>query len=762
MFLLCTIVNCYLPSEHIAINLADIIEINRLTSINGGLITNLESRTYTLNSMTLLNESVLIVGPASLSQPESNQIQSSTSLFIQVNASLCLARIHLELQVSTCSVASLDSSSISLMEAEMSLAHASSPFIILPPSSGDNYCTSSVFLIRITIISPSNSFKNALMTIQTQTPMGTTPQATLTSTSLKISSFQFGSEQGIFANHIQPEDTSSLPAITVSCSASTFHNISSLPAAHRTPPQSTQIPRYLLTGISYTDSENGFYGLLTPNINHGGDFIFANSTFLRCFVDETGQTYTASTPRFDLTSSSTFTNCNFTAMTSIKDGGAINFEDTASTLAVTGCNFTDCAVSTSHICGGAVFVAIASSVSMENTRFVGCLSGDGFGGGFAVNHTATVTLDAITCDTCCALDKTGIYSRGGGGFVSRAENMILSNSQFLNCVSDANGGGFAFYDVSSSAEISSSQFTSCQSKGNGGGIDLADCASPSTITLTTVIFTECEVSLDDNGGGLSAKTSNTIVLDACQFLSCSARGRYKYGGGCYFRKIAVVEVDGSTFRDCVADDGYGGGLSFENGDSLSITNSFYTRCLAKSNKSAPDPADARGGGIWVKQVSGKVHLNKVTFTGCEATKEGGGSFINNIGQLEMTSCCFTDCRAADSAKGHQLGGAVFTSNVTGTNTITKCQFTRCYSALRGGAIYADDTPSLTVDDCDFDTCSADRFGGGTCTYRGWTTRPNWKTRPPENRTQIVGMNISLLTFVFVLIFDSLINFYLLQ
>ncbi|KAK2962062.1 hypothetical protein BLNAU_3118 [Blattamonas nauphoetae] len=554
------------------------------------------------------------------------------------------------------------------------------------------------------------------MTIKTQTPTGITPDATLTSTSFNISSFQFCSEQGLFANHIQPEDTSSFPPISVTCSASAFHNISSLHATHRTPPQSTQVPKYLLSGISYTDSENGFYGLLTPNINLGGDFLFTNSTFSRCSVDATGQTYTASTPRFELDSTSSFTNCNFTEMTSTEDGGAIYFNNPSGTLSVTGCNFTDCTVSTSSILGGAIYVAHATYLSMENTRFVGCKSGDGYGGGFAVFRTATVILDTITCDTCEALTTSGLDCRGGGGMLYQASTLILSNSQFLNCVSDALGGGFAFYSISSSSEISSTQFTSCQSKGNGGGIDLAYCASPSTITLTTVIFTDCEVSLDDNGGGLSAKTSNKIVLNTCQFITCSAKGNYKYGGGCFFETITTIEVKGSTFQDCVANDGFGGGLSFEEGGSLSVTDSFFTRCLAKSNQSHGDPADARGGGIRVTTASGKVYLNKVTFVGCEAAKEGGGLFVDDIGQLEMTSCDFTDCQVEDDSLYNCFGGAVLTTNVAGANTITQCKFTECYSELRGGAIYADDTPSLTVDDCDFDTCIAYRYGGGTCTF----------------------------------------------
>ncbi|KAK2941062.1 hypothetical protein BLNAU_24030 [Blattamonas nauphoetae] len=716
MILFGAVINCFLTLEHIALNLADILKIDRPTSPHGRLIANLEPGTYTLASLTLQSESVSLVGPASLSQSESNQLESSTSLFIQVNTSLCLARIHLELQISNCSVASLDSSSISFMDSEMSLAHTSSPFIVLPPTSGDGHCTSSVFLNGITIILPSNSLKNALVTLQTLTQTGTTPGVTLTSTSLDISSFQFGSEQGIFSNHIKQEDISSLPTISVSCSASSFHNISSLPTVRRATPTSTQTPEYLLTGISYTDSENGFYGLLTPNINHGGDFIVTNSTFSRCLVDATGQTYTETTPKFDLASSSTFANCNFTAMTSIEDGGSINFNSPAGTLSITGCNFTDCTVSTSYIFGGAIFVATASSVSIENTRFVRCQSEDGYGGGFAVNNTTIVTMDLITCDTCEALDKTGIYSRGGGGFVSRTEKLILSNSQFLNCLSDANGGGFAIINISSSAEISSTHFTSCQSMGNGGGLDISDCTSPSTITLTTVIFTRCEVTLDDDGGGLSAEKSNQIVLDTCQFVSCSAKGRYKYGGGSYFRKITIVDVIGSTFQDCVAKDGFGGGLSFETGGCLSVTNSFFTRCLAKSNTSSPNPADARGGGIRVTTVSGKVYLNKVTFVGCEAAKEGGGLFVDEINQLEMTSCDFTDCRVEDDSLNNCFGGAVFAYRVAGTNTITKCKFTNCYAGLRGGAIYADDTPSLTVDDCDFDTCVAERLGGGTCTY----------------------------------------------
>ncbi|KAK2942918.1 hypothetical protein BLNAU_22177 [Blattamonas nauphoetae] len=277
-----------------------------------------------------------------------------------------------------------------------------------------------------------------------------------------------------------------------------------------------------------TGIENGFYGLLTPNINHGGDFLFANSTFSRCLVDETGQTYTETTPKFDLTSTSSFTNCNFTAMTSIEDGGAINFNDATGTLSVTGCNFTDCTVSTSNIHGGAIFVATALSVLMETTRFVRYQSGDGYGGGFAVLQTTTVLLDTITCDACEALTSKGIDCRGGGGMVKQTSTLTLSNSQFLYCISDAFGGGFAFYEISTSAEISSTHFTSCQSKSNGGGIDVDGCASPTTITLTTVIFTECEISLEGNGGGLSAETSNKIVFDTCQFISCSAKGNYKY------------------------------------------------------------------------------------------------------------------------------------------------------------------------------------------------------------------------------------------
>ncbi|KAK2948641.1 hypothetical protein BLNAU_16460 [Blattamonas nauphoetae] len=87
-----------------------------------------------------------------------------------------------------------------------------------------------ILFLPITIILPSNNLKYAPSTTRPQTPSGTTPDATLTSTSLNISSTQFGSNQGIFADLIQPEDPAHLCKLSVSCSASAFHNISSLTA----------------------------------------------------------------------------------------------------------------------------------------------------------------------------------------------------------------------------------------------------------------------------------------------------------------------------------------------------------------------------------------------------------------------------------------------------------------------------------------------------------------------------------------------------
>ncbi|KAK2943108.1 hypothetical protein BLNAU_21976 [Blattamonas nauphoetae] len=246
-------------------------------------------------------------------------------------------------------------------------------------------------------------------------------------------------------------------------------------------------------------------------------------------------------------------------MTSTEDGGVITFHNADGTLSVTGCNFTEYSVSTSFIHGGAIFVVAALPVSIETTKFDLYQSEDVYGDEFAVNHTTTVTLDMITCNKCEVLAPTVIDCRGGGGMINHTATLIITNTQFIDCISDTFGGGHTLYNISSSAAISCTSFTSCQSKGTGGSLGIADC----------------QLSLKDDGGGLSVINSNKIVIDICEFISYTAPGTYKDGGGPFFHTVDAIEVEGSKSEDCMAFDGFCGGTSFEGENSLSVTGSNF-------------------------------------------------------------------------------------------------------------------------------------------------------------------------------------------
>ncbi|KAK2959177.1 hypothetical protein BLNAU_5735 [Blattamonas nauphoetae] len=480
-----------------------------------------------------------------------------------------------------------------------------------------------------------------------------------------LDSVKLTPECGIFVSSPPAERWSDLSTSVFSFGCR-FTNISSTPTASpNMPPHARTRYTQIVSGMDMTHSEHGLYGLVSSNINSGGDFLFKNTSFSHCTTTETGKAFVQG-DQSSYSSVTEFDTCTFTSMTSTSPGAAIH-RQSADTLTVISCTFTQCESTVAQsLHGGALRAFTCNHVELSGTNtFDRCVCRGGAGGGFFIyDTTTTLTISGVTCVECWNSDGAGYYGNGGGGILgmkpTQAAAVQITSCKFTGCTSTTTGGlsvNIAF------TTVSSCEFTDCEGNGRerGGGLNFL---SKGTHTLSHCSFTNCS-HLTGVGGGVASHSGSTISMESVAFTNCHTLNAA--GGACHLDAGAADLLD-CSFVDC----------------NISL-NSHYS-----------------GGGALFSSSSTKLHINNTHFVRCKALKGaaqmpmGGGLFVSGGKDVKLHLCTFTDC-----VGGQFGGGASLRSSVS---VLTNCSFTNCFCKTGGGMDISYGQASLEY--CVFNKCSS--------------------------------------------------------
>lgn len=336
--------------------------------------------------------------------------------------------------------------------------------------------------------------------------------------------------------------------------------------------------------------------------------------------------------------------------------------------------------------GGGGVLSFADNVTISNSSFVGNSCPTRQGGGLRIHQSdAVVDIDDSTFEDNSA--------DTGGGLYMRQSTLTIDGSTFDGNVADRGG---AMMTVSGTAEVENSTFDS-NVAGDGGAI----YASGTTLMLTS--STLSTNSGRDGGGAINSETADVTTINTDFFANTadSASGR---GGGAVYAQGGLLNVVGGEFSDNSAT--RGGAISVDINTDISIVDATFVRNAA---------TDGNGGAIDVEQGLGQgdVLLGGLLFDQNTSTNEGGA-----VSVAADSIVTITDVTATRNSAG-VFGGAVALNAPAGTEvkfTIDGSTFDDNTSP-RGGALFVDDGNG-SVTESSFDANSADGNAGGAIRLKG--------------------------------------------
>lgn len=258
-------------------------------------------------------------------------------------------------------------------------------------------------------------------------------------------------------------------------------------------------------------------------------------------------------------------------------GGAFVFSTYSERTVITiqNCEFTD---STSLYYAGAfdIYSEInLPSITVKGSKFTGCTSGRDSG---AIWLEMAAPGEIIDCNftSCTAVnDGGGVYLFDD--YVVKGSNYTVKTCKFTDCISFGEArrsaaGAAIFVESTGWTQIESCSFDNCVTNafhGHGGAISNVRL-SFMFFTIKECNFTGCVVDEDNStaptpdddggdGGAVSIKISlfNTIIIDGCKFINCSASN---HGGSLDVEGGSLIVI-GSSFTNSTAINGNGGSIS---------------------------------------------------------------------------------------------------------------------------------------------------------------------------------------------------------
>ncbi|KAA6363178.1 MAG: hypothetical protein EZS28_041295, partial [Streblomastix strix] len=264
------------------------------------------------------------------------------------------------------------------------------------------------------------------------------------------------------------------------------------------------------------------------------------------------------------------------------------------------------------------------------------------------------------------------FSDGGAIYavIRQFGDLQIYRTKFIGCKSRSGKGGGIFVNQSnsySSLQLTNQvEFTNCNSSLEGGAI-YSIVANSSTLKLSKIIFNSCE-SLTEKGGAIYTEISETginpILYDEIQLNQCQCKLN---GGGIYaiITNQGKLSIRKTTLNGCICKSGKGGGIYTEIsgiGSLIQISDQVkFIECESQDNVGS-------GGGLCsIIEKSGKLSISQnCYFTDCKCTPgNGGGMYIEmkSLGVVDIQNqVYFSHCKALQSKQFTPptgYGGAIF-------------------------------------------------------------------------------------------------------
>ncbi len=172
------------------------------------------------------------------------------------------------------------------------------------------------------------------------------------------------------------------------------------------------------------------------------------------------------------------------------------------------------------------------------------------------------------------------------------------------------------------------------------------------------------------GGGVYLTSSCTFEMSGGTIKNCTAGSS---GGG--VDSDGIFTMTGGSIEDCTSGT-CGGGVYVHSTSTFTMTDSIIKDCTAKTY----------GGGVYVKGSTGKFYMTRSTIEGCKALYATGGG-VDNDAIFTMTDSIIKDCSVVGCG-GALYNYSTGTFTMSGNSKIINCSAT-AYDATwngRGGAI----------------------------------------------------------------------------
>ena len=378
-------------------------------------------------------------------------------------------------------------------------------------------------------------------------------------------------------------------------------------------------------------------------------------------------------------------------------GGGIYISDNSSSCKMTDTDIKNCTVSGGNKLGGAVYVRIDGSLTVES----GCVISD---------NTAPDGKGAAVY-----LESGGTFNIAGDAQINEANDVFLEKNADVPYVPSKNAKITVNGELTGThivARITPDDYTAGRTIVNAAsGVDISTYANRFKITdqdpMTSwkLIYNGTDLVLKQvttviPSGSNAWKTLKeaieaSTVEDGDEFViqgaitATSASGDH---GAISVKKKITVKGAGST--PTLDADTRSRIFTVENGGELTLEN----LTLKKGKADGTQDADKCGGGILVKKEC-EAHLKNCTVKACEAVEKGGG--ICSFGKLTLDGSTIGGASASDGNKAKN-GGGIFLTGSDAACTMTGGKIS--YNEARrtdserpdGGGIYIEQSASFTM------------------------------------------------------------------
>ncbi|HSA59373.1 MAG TPA: choice-of-anchor Q domain-containing protein [bacterium] len=413
-----------------------------------------------------------------------------------------------------------------------------------------------------------------------------------------------------------------------------------------------------------------------------------------------------------------------TVRTNVADGNGGGIYNTSGSLIISDGSSVTGNIATSS--GGGIYTD-AGGLDVINSQ-INNNDADSDGGGIYNGYTAVVLNNS---------DLSGNTAEGNGGGVYNGYTLLISASTVSHnqALNDSDGGA-VFNDVE--LWVEDSTLSDNGADDDGGAIYNNSTA---VIERSTIADNATDIDSDGsegNGGGIN--TDGDLYVRESSILRNVAGGG-GVGGGISGTGSEYTVIDRSTIADNVAADNDGGGIYFDNSQTI-ITNSTISGNIALGDQHNSASTDSQGGGIWHDEA---LTMTNCTVVGNRADGDGGGIYVNSDSDANIILSNVTITgNTADANEGGFSGGegggvfndqgVLLTNSIIAGNTDASFISTSpdCYSNFTGdgnnftvvgpniiqnldGCEVVGDVSSLRSDDPLFDPAGLADNGGPTQT-----------------------------------------------